>query len=227
MSGRRTGHHGSMGGNRLVTRKVAHAEARAARAELRRVDYQARKEAGRCTREGCDRMADDGTNLCGECGPAVRDRVRKAVALHRSRRREEGRCRECGDPSPTCQCIDCQIRLGDISKRALARIIGGGNRLVTRPEMDTRIEKDPRYPDGRLRTRYRGGQGRRGAPTKAAVDAADITLAIASLVRAREKLDALCGIEDKRARQALRAEALAQVALAGRQIDEVVERSGG
>lgn len=99
--------------------------------------------------------------------------------------------------------------------------------MVARPALATTIERDPRYPAGRVRTRYRGGQGRRGAPSKGAVDAADVALAIASLMRAKEKLDALCNVEDKRARAALRAEALAQVALAGRMIDEVVERSGG
>jgi hypothetical protein len=97
---------------------------------------------------------------------------------------------------------------------------------VERPALVTTVERDGRYPDGRIRTRYRGGQGRRGAPSRTAIDAADVALALASLRRAHEKLETLCRIADKRERAAAKADAMGQVALAGRMIDEVLERAG-
>jgi hypothetical protein len=214
-----------MGGNRVVTRKVELVEARAARAALRRADYQRRKESGRCTREGCPREAGD-SNLCDQCGQVVRAQNRQAVAARRERRRDAGRCRECGAKADGCRCVDCQIKLGVIAKSALARILADGHRVVTRQTLATTIEKDPRYPDGRTRTRYRGGQGRRGAPDRLRVLAADLDLTIASLRRAREKLDEACGLTDKRERKAKEAAAMGQVALAGRMIDEVMDRAG-
>lgn len=214
-----------MGGNRVVTRKVALVEARSARAALRREDYQRRKGTGRCTREGCPREADD-SNLCDVCGPVVRAQNRQAVAARRERRRDEGRCRECGAKADGCRCVDCQIKLGVVAKSALARIIADGHRVVTRAPLVTTVERDGRYPEGRVRTRYRGGQGRRGAPSRTAIDASDVALALACLRRAHEKLEQLCNVADKRERAAARADAMGQVALAGRMIDEVMDRAG-
>lgn len=216
-----------MGGSDVRTnRKDALAEARAVHAEAKRIDYQQRKDDGRCTRRGCKEMAAPDSGMCTTCGPRERERVRLADRARRARRREAGRCIDCDAKSATCRCIDCQIKSGRIAKRALARIISERDVSANRPALATTIERDGRYPAGRIRTRYRGGQGRRGAPSKGAVDAADVALAIASLMRAKEKLDQLCNIPDKRARAATRADALAQVALAGRMIDEVVERNG-
>ena len=209
-----------------VTRKDALVDARAARSARRRQDYQARKDSGRCVMEGCKSMAAEDADKCEVCGPRERERVRLAEKARRDRRRDAGRCFDCGAKSETCRCVDCQIRFGLVAKRALARIIVDSDRKVTRPALVTTVERDGRYPDGRIRTRYRGGQGRRGAPSRTAIDAADVALALASLRRAHEKLEQLCGIADKRERAAAKADAMGQVALAGRMIDEVLERAG-
>lgn len=182
---------------------------------------------GRCTREGCKAMAAEGDDKCEVCGPRKRESNRKGAQARRAERREDGRCIDCGAKSATCQCIDCQIRVGRIAKRALSKLLADSGRTVSRPVLATTIERDSRYPDGRVRTRYRGGQGRRGAPDKLKVLAADLDLAIACLRRAREKLDEACGMTEPRERKAKVAEALGQGALAGRMIDEVVDRAEG
>jgi hypothetical protein len=207
-------------------RKANLRDAREADAALRRLDYQRRKEEGRCTRRGCKAMAAPDSGMCETCGPVQRARVRSADKTRRDAARDAGQCRDCGAKSDTCRCVDCQIRFGRVAKRTLARLIVDSERKANHPALVTTIERDGRYPSGRIRTRYRGGQGRRGAPSRAAIDAADVALALACLRRAHEKLEQLCNVADKRERTAARAEAMGQVALAGRMIDEVLDRSG-
>ena len=68
---------------------------------------------------------------------------------------------------------------------------------------EVRIEKDARYPDGRARSRYHGGQGRRGAPDAARVGVVDLTHAIEAFTRARAALAQAAELRgDKRARAA-------------------------
>ena len=77
------------------------------------------------------------------------------------------------------------------------------------------MEKDARYPDtGRARSRYHGGQGRRGAPNADHVGVVDLNHAIEALTRGRDALQVAAAIrDDKRALQAARDVAREQVAL--------------
>lgn len=210
-----------------MARRAELAEVKAARAEVKRREYQRRLDEGQCTLGACLASAAPDSNMCATCGPSERERKRVAIRTKRGEARKAGRCIDCDAKSVTCRCIDCQIKSGRIAKRVLARLIAASSVSVARPVMATTIERDSRYPDGRVRTRYRGGQGRRGAPDKLKVIAADLDLAIACLRRAREKLDEACGMTEPRERKAKVAEALGQGALAGRMIDAVVDRAEG
>jgi hypothetical protein len=172
-------------------------------------------------------MAAEDSDMCAVCGPRKREQDRRGSAARNASRREAGRCIRCNAKSSTCECIDCQIKTGRISQRAIDTITAAATRrTVSRPVMATTVEKDPRYPGGRLRSRFRGVQGRRGAPDKAQVLRADFSLALASMCRAKEMLDEACGMTDPRARRQRIADAIGQAALSGRMIDEVMDRSG-
>jgi len=95
---------------------------------------------------------------------------------------------------------------------------GGGWQMV--------LEKDPRYPNGRWRRRHRGN-GKRGTPIAAVVDRFEVRLALDTLKRADELLDAAAALPAGPERKAAHAEALAQVGLAGRACDAVILRRGG
>jgi hypothetical protein len=101
----------------------------------------------------------------------------------------------------------------------------GNNRGNQPAVMSTRIEKDGRYPGGRVRTRY-AGKGKRGAPSRVTSDLTDVEYAIVSLAKAKATLAALVTIPDKRERDARRLDALGQVRLARRFCEDVLERAG-
>ncbi len=131
---------------------------RADRNEHQRDVYQARKEAGLCTR--CGATAVDGGQYCEAHGGPMRDLKSRAIRAIRKRLRKAGRCRYCRRKSKTSRCTLCLAKEGGLPRSALP-----GNPRVDQTRTDTVIEAD-----GYARKRY-VGRARRGAPSRAVEDA--------------------------------------------------------
>ena len=191
------------------------------KAERRRHErdvYQARKEAGLCTR--CGETAPEGKNMCPPCDEYMRTVTRRAVQALRSLRRKRGRCAGCGRKSVRYTCDGCLLRQRRLPQSRMPRLIS--NQTVNQSRVDSVVEAD-----GYVRTRY-VGQPRKGAPSKASTDATDLKFGGASWARATAGLTEIMGDPHmtKSDRDLKRQEWLGQLDHARRTAVEILERNG-
>ena len=183
--------------------------------------------AHQCTRCG-EPNPDRDTNLCAEC---TRDGSSRQAAL-RARRRKQKKCVYCGKRSKTRRCRSCtRKKRRGVTKRS--RGVDQANHVTEQQlggKVVTKVEVDSRYADGRVRQRY-VGRGSRGAPSRQQLEADDVRglrIALRELEKAIalvEKANQADPDMPRIQREELRREALAPAGLAGRLIDEVLDRN--
>lgn len=177
--------------------------------------------AQQCERCGADNQGRD-ANLCARCqaGAAARNRATRA------RRRAKRRCAYCGRKSQSRRCPRCLRRerrkqRGDTKRRS-------GD--YQPPKLVARVEVDARYPDGRVRMRE-VGRGTRGAPNRQQLEADDVRnlrFAARELEKAIPAVEAANNLPadmPRIQRDAARRQALAAADLAGRLIEETLDRN--
>ena len=175
--------------------------------------YVARKlRIGTCTRCGVDGLPPD-ASMCEQCLTKHRKQTLRSVRKLRRSRAAAGKCRYCGVPG-VARCAACKKKQGRIP--TVGGSAGGS----------AGQDKWRRDNDGW--ERYRG-KGQRGAPSAAVNDDQDLISALKAFEAGRKALAyahspevaALGRIQRKGARAA----AAAQLALAARFIDDIVERN--
>jgi hypothetical protein len=185
-------------------------------------NYLERKLAGLCTRAGCRRSASEESCLCEK---HRRDAVRRSVkakAKARASRRAQGLCAECGVvKTKRYRCSSCLIRFGRFKQR------------VPNTEVDKVVRISERTTVGSFageegRARYRGAQGRRGAPGVVREDSVDFADALKYIERGRQGVIHALSPEVKelplaQRREVMRA-ALSQADHGARFIDSILER---
>jgi hypothetical protein len=163
--------------------------------------YKERQADGQCTYPGCELPAADGADLCHGHHAAAKARKRSWISKQRARWRKKGRCTRCGRkraPSSKWGCPKCLNEVRGARPRLVDQHVDKRSRIAAR----TAIDKDGRR-------RYRG-QSRRGAPSRAATDEADIADIRKGTLRTEEGLSyassdevqALPRIQREEARQA-------------------------
>jgi len=172
---------------------------------------------------------------CTECGvpspdaevcPSCRAKANSRQARWRSKRRDAKRCVDCGVRCSKRRCRKCVRKKRGVTERR--RGVDGGNAIS--PKLVAKVEVDARYPDGRVRMRE-VGRGTRGAPNRQQLEADDVRnlkFAMRELEKAIPAVEAANGIGDSMPRiqrEAARRDALASADLAGRLIDETLDRN--
>lgn len=193
-------------------------------------DYYERKVAGVCTRPGCQSEPHDDLGLCL---PHLLD-ARGRKARLRDERKRQGLCVDCGGKAPRKprkargrrsrsrffeRCRAC-LKSNSRNKRDNS----GNNQHAPRSSrIVEKVEQDGVYGT-RVRKRY-VGQGKRGRSSREDESTRDINEAIKTLERAKDGLERLRDqtLQGPQRTNAVR-EVIAQVRLAERFGDEVVER---
>jgi hypothetical protein len=139
--------------------------------------------------------------------------VRRAQGKVRRARVALKKCVDCGEDTKHRRCPTCLIK-----QRRPRKVVSN------------RVSKQSAWrEDGDGWSRYRG-MGKRGQPAASITDAADVRYAIQSLTKAGEALAYAHSLSPdqhtKAQRNTAKQAALAQVAHAGRFIDELLERHG-
>lgn len=191
-------------------------ERRAARLEYQRRWREDRKaEVGRCTR--CKRTGlPDGAAMCDRCRKRYRKAHRKYQRERRQEARDRGLCGVCLKvKSEAYRCAACVVRQGRVPPSIAAQKPGQN-------------QGDQWRADGDGWARYRG-KGQRGAPGAAVNDEQDLASAADALEKGRiamryARSPQVLALPRIQRRGALN-EAIAQLALAARFLDDVVERN--
>lgn len=174
--------------------------------------YRERKLAGLCAQNGCANPPADDSDRCEK----HRDRQRLASAKSAKRRRRAnrraGRCAECPTPSKDYLCPKCTVRLGRTPRHAVETTVETSDRIRT-------------HADGR--TRFHG-QMKRGRQANSNLDEQDLLAARKHLERGRAGL-AYYNTPAVRElpriqRDAVKRAALAEIDLARRLLEDVLER---
>jgi len=114
--------------------------------------YQARKEAGVCTRCG-DPNLDDDTQVCAACRSYLRQHVKSAIKRLRKARRKAKQCAYCGKASERYACPVCKVKTGRSPRR---------KQTVKQERIAARLIPWENSPQNVGRVRLRGGKkGRR------------------------------------------------------------------
>jgi hypothetical protein len=182
--------------------------------------YQERKEAGICTRAGCSKLAGEESN---ECPRHQRD-SQKRRRRHRMKARrlwaKKRLCLRCGGKRAFGRkwCGRCLVR------EDRARTSAGDKQRDNKDDRTT----DVLEADGYARSRYHG-QSRRGQQKRHQLDAQDIDEAIERLQRAKRGVLLAAEAEEQQMprvqRDEIRLAAMAQAALAGRFVEEILDRN--
>ena len=147
-------------------------------------DYAARKLDGRCTQQGCKRVAGDGAQLCPKHLNRKRAARARSAQKARAAKRAKKLCAVCGRKSPRrFRCAGCKVKRNAIrATRRPLKIDGVGNGVGKRLAIERRTAVDQSG-----RTRYHG-QERRGQQPRSQLDDKDIDDAIAALRRVKHGL---------------------------------------
>lgn len=193
------------------------------------LDYQKRKELGRCTYPGCPDDAREDAGTCERHGEQDRRRKRRsrrrrarAAKVLLAQRRAKKQCLRCGGKrlSGEEHCAKCLVTIGDITARAELVCHKGRDKKSERIEINTSIDKDGR-------SRYRG-QGRRGRQSVAAIDSTDLGYAADAMKRGADGLayasSAAVASLPRIQREDLKRASTAELLLARRFLDEVLVR---
>jgi len=181
--------------------------------------YQERKEAGVCTRPGCNQPAGE---ACNECPPHQFDtqkRARRRRIKNRRAWRKKRLCLRCGGKRKQGRtwCAACLVR------EDRARSIASHKPRHNDDRTDRVLEGD-----GYARTRYHG-QARRGQQKRYQLDLQDLDDAIARLQRAKRGVMLAAEAEEQQMprvqRDEIRMEAMSQAAHAIRFVDDALDRN--
>jgi hypothetical protein len=182
--------------------------------------YQTRLESNACTySESCGRTPTDDSSLCER--HLQKERKRAAAGMKRlfDTRVARGHCGHCGTPRKAGKrCPRCAAKRGAIAVDALTEKLT--------------VAADTWRKDGDGWERYRG-KGRRGPPPITKVADEDLAAAERELAKARAALAYYASPEVQEqgriAKQGVKNVAIAQLALAARFVDQIVDvlRGGG
>lgn len=186
----------------------------------RAADYQARKEAQRCTYPKCDEPPAEDTQLCTDHLADKRRRNKRHMKATRKQLRHTGKCTRCRKRSGTYLCDACKIALGVF-------VFPTSNVDNSVDNSASKIPSQWRLEPGTTHYRYLG-QAKRGPQSKALLDGQDLDFAVEEMQTARLALAYAQSDEVKAMPKAQRddimAAALAHVDRAERWLDEVRER---
>lgn len=145
-----------------------------------RAVYQARKEAGLCTRCGATLPDDWEHGLCTVCQDYQQTHTKLAVRALRLKRRRKKQCVRCGLPSKRYECLICLSKLGRLPKSAFP---SDGNQTVKQARIAARLIPWENSPQNAGRLRLRGGK--RGRMSIEQENRTDLDFMEKDLARAR------------------------------------------
>lgn len=147
--------------------------------------YQRRQLAGQCTRNGCPHDAVDGSDLCEAHVTSERARWKAIKRKTRARRRAKGQCIDCGKRVKGDRlCAKHRIERDRYTERATAGVPESVPTSAARIAAATRAQTTSGN-EGRVRYH---GQGKRGAPSRAVQNAADVAKITRHLANATKAL---------------------------------------